>query len=255
MAFSVRKLVPLVFASASVAVPTTQHVGNSRTVKFKETSETAATVDSPIWAGALLEESGVTSAVGTFTLPNVSMPDGGDPSTSYCGSAWVGIDGVTNVCVNGALMQSGVSWCIQNGVTTYTPWYEYWPAEAQEKLLDFDVSVGDEIQVTIATKNTTSGTATLENLSTGGSISHTWSDMSPALCFDTAEWVVEDFEVGDETVAFADFGTVTWTNVSALVNGTTVEASTAHNMDMVTSNGTYATSSISGDDVAITCAL
>jgi hypothetical protein len=53
----------------------------------------------------------------------------------------------------------------------------------------------------------------------------TWSDVLHHLCFDTAEWVVEDFEVNDAQVPFADFGSVTWTDTDALVDGVSVGAS------------------------------
>jgi hypothetical protein len=53
---------------------------------------------------------------GTFTVPNPTVPPGGNSGTAYSGTAWVGIDGDT--CQQ-AILQSGVDWTIQNGKVTY----------------------------------------------------------------------------------------------------------------------------------------
>lgn len=243
----------LLLAGASLAAPLPISQGEDRyTHSVKASLNGEETDTSTTWGGAVLQSTDVTSVTGTFTIPSVSAPSGGDPSTSYCGSAWVGIDGVSNICVNGGLMQAGISWCVQNGAATYTPWSEYFPAEAQINFDNFPVAVGDQIQVTITATSTISGSAVLENVASGASVTRNWSNVSPALCFDTAEWIVEDFESNGGSVPFSSFDTVTWTNANAQVNGATTGAGSATPWNMVQNGNTLATGSLSGDDVVIT---
>lgn len=56
------------------------------------------------WAGAVLIGNGFKGVSGQFTVPMPQMPSGGSPSTQYCASAWVGIDGDT--CER-AILQAG----------------------------------------------------------------------------------------------------------------------------------------------------
>lgn len=58
------------------------------------------------WAGAVIVSSGVTEVTGTFTIPTVKEPSGGNSNTEYGAAAWVGIDGDT--CQSGtSALQSG----------------------------------------------------------------------------------------------------------------------------------------------------
>lgn len=56
------------------------------------------------WAGAVLIGNGYKGVSAQFTVPTPQMPSGGKPSTQYCASAWVGIDGDT--CQR-AILQTG----------------------------------------------------------------------------------------------------------------------------------------------------
>jgi hypothetical protein len=61
---------------------------------------------------------------------------------------------------------------------------------------------------------TTTGTATVENVTTGKQASIDLTSTS-ALGGQNAEWIVEDFQQNNELVAFADFGTVKFTGCVA----------------------------------------
>jgi hypothetical protein len=264
MVFSVKSFVPLLLAGAAVANPVAKPAASrlrrhpspasfTNNTGADTTAETIGTYTFPTWSGAFLDTTDVTSVTGTFTVPTPSLPDGGDSSTAYCGCAWVGIDGVTNFC-SGGLMQAGVNWCIEDGVPSYSAWYEWWPAEAQQTYDDISVTAGDQITVTIDATSTTGGTATLENLSNGQSSTFTWTGESPALCEVTAEWIVEDFTVGDSPVPFANYGSVTFTGNSAVVGGNTVDLSNAYLANMVPSGSSSVVSlaSVDGDDITCT---
>jgi hypothetical protein len=204
------------------------------------------------WAGAVIVSSGVSLATGTFTVPTPSPPPGGSSTTQYCGAAWVGIDGDT--CQSG-LIQTGVFWCVQNGEYSYEAWYEWIPG-ASIAYNNINVNAGDVISVTVTWTSDTSGTVYLVDETNGGNgfIDFT-GQTSGTLCGTNAEWIVEDFEVGNSLVAFADFGSVTFTGATAVVGGQTVSAggAGAETIDLVNSNGQVITSTnIDGSTVTIT---
>lgn len=91
--------------------------------------------------------------------------------------------------------------------------------------------------------STTTGTATVDNLSTGQSVTHTFNGgTTGTLCETNAEWIVEDFEQNGALVPFANFGTVTFSNAQATQNGQTVGPSGAQIMD-IEQNGKVLTQS------------
>jgi len=70
----------------------------------------------------------------------------------------------------------------------------------------------------------------------------------------SAEWIVEDFTSGSSLVPFADFGSVTFTGASALINGATVTpgGGAAVIIDLEDANGNIITSTtVSGGTVTV----
>jgi hypothetical protein len=70
----------------------------------------------------------------------------------------------------------------------------------------------------------------------------------------SAEWIVEDFTSGNSLVPFANFGTVTFTGATAVINGATVSASSDSpvNIELESSTGSILTSTtISGSTVTV----
>jgi hypothetical protein len=65
------------------------------------------------------------------------------------------------------------------------------------------------ISMYVNATTTTSGSATIENLTTGKTVTKSLTSTS-ALGGENAEWIVEDFEEGNSLIAFADFGNVTF---------------------------------------------
>ncbi|KAJ9298218.1 hypothetical protein DTO271G3_3823 [Paecilomyces variotii] len=208
------------------------------------------------WAGALIQSSDITSVTGTFTVPHPKVPSGGNDSTAYCGCAWVGIDGDGSDCPNGGLIQAGASWCIEDGITSFNAWYEWYPAQALTIFDDFDVEAGDEIKVTVTATSTSTGYTILENLTRGIEVRHTWKTESPALCRATAEWIVEDFSLiidGSVSLApFADYGSVAFTGASATVKGKKVGISEAQSVNMVQNGKTISKATVLDNEVVVT---
>jgi len=193
------------------------------------------------WAGAVLIGSGYTSVTGTFTVPT--------PSTAGSGSAWVGIDGDT---CSTAILQTGIDWTKSGSSITYDAWYEWYPDYAYD-FSGISLAAGNTIKVTVTASSKTSGTATIQNVSTGKTVTHTFSGQtSGSLCETNAEWIVEDFEENGGQVQFADFGTVTFTGASATKSGSSVGVSGATIIDMEQGSQVLVTCNTSGSS-GVTC--
>ncbi|TVY38338.1 Aspergillopepsin [Lachnellula occidentalis] len=205
------------------------------------------------WAGAIMssDAGSVTEVQGSFTVPQPKVPSGGDSTKEYCGAAWVGIDGDT--CQT-SLIQTGIFWCIQNGATTYSAWYEYIPAASITYESGISIAAGDVISVKVTRNGDNGGVTTLENTSSGESGSHTFTDDTDGtLCGKDAEWIVEDFSSGGSLVSFADFDSVTFTSATAVVSGSTVspDSDNATNMYLEIGSTRQTTSTFSGGKVTV----
>ncbi|KAH8701554.1 putative aspergillopepsin [Talaromyces proteolyticus] len=199
------------------------------------------------WAGAVLISTGYSSVTAEFVVPKPSAPSGGSSSTQYCASAWVGLDGDT---CGTAILQTGVDFCVQGGSPSYDAWYEWYPDYAYD-FSGITISAGNTIKITVTASSKTAGKATVENVSTGKTVTHSFSGESAALCEYNAEWIVEDFESGSSLVPFANFGTVTFTGAQATKSGSTVDTSGATIIDIKQNNKVLTSSSASGSTVKV----
>ncbi|KAL1888813.1 hypothetical protein Sste5346_009291 [Sporothrix stenoceras] len=162
------------------------------------------------WAGAVLDGSSFQLVTGTFAVPTPRLPEGASQDTEYAASAWVGIDGSS--CQK-TILQVGLDFNIKGRTVSYDAWFEWYPDYAYN-FVNFDIHAGDIIRLTAASSSTTSGRVLVENLTTGQSVAHTFTDESSPLCQENADWIVEDFFTGNSLKPMADFGTVTFTNCS-----------------------------------------
>ncbi|TVY40489.1 Aspergillopepsin [Lachnellula subtilissima] len=179
------------------------------------------------WAGAVLIGTGYTSVTGTFTVPT--------PSTAGSGASWVGIDGDT---CSTAILQTGIDWTKSGSSVTYDVWYEWYPDYSYD-FSDISISAGDTIKATVTATSKTGGTAKVENVTTGKTVTHSFSGESSEgdLCEYNAEWIVEAYEENGSQVSLANFGTETFSSASAVKSGTSVGPSGATIIDMRNSAG------------------
>ncbi|KUL83680.1 hypothetical protein ZTR_07507 [Talaromyces verruculosus] len=201
------------------------------------------------WSGGVLTAppSGTTftSVTAQFTVPEPSLSSGATQD-SYA-SAWVGIDGDTYTA---AILQTGVDFGIStSGQVTYDAWYEWYPDYAYD-FSGIDIGTGDDIKVTVTSTSNKAGSAVIENLSNGQSV--TQSLTAPAstatLGGQNAEWIVEDFESNGAQVPFADFGKVSFTHAAAgTANGGSVGTSGVDLLDIL-QNGRILTSASAPSD-------
>ncbi|KIY47138.1 hypothetical protein FISHEDRAFT_66179 [Fistulina hepatica ATCC 64428] len=203
------------------------------------------------WAGAILvaDSATYTAVKGKFTVPTPSVPDDTSSyASNYSAAAWVGIDGADNC--SDAILQAGLDFTIDTnlGNISYDAWYEWYPAYSYDFNISF--SAGDEVIVTVTATSLTSGTAVIENVTTGQNVSTTITSTYP-LCEQNAEWIVEDYEEGDSLVTFADFGTITFTDAEATTSSGTVGPENASIID-IEQDSVLTSVSISSDSVNIT---
>lgn len=200
------------------------------------------------WAGAVLVGSGYSAVTAEFVVPVPKAPSNGNPSTQYCASAWVGIDGDT--CQT-AILQTGIDFCIQGSAVTYDAWYEWYPDYAYD-FTGISINAGNTIKVTVDASSLNTGVATVENVSTGQTVTHTFTGQTNGnLCEYNAEWIVEDFEMNNALVPFANFGTVTFSGAQATDGGSTVGPSGATIMDIEQNGQILTSSSITSNSVTV----
>lgn len=104
--------------------------------------------------------------------------------------------------------------------------------------------------MTVTASSTTSGTAVIENKSTGQRVTQDLNSTS-ALCEENAEWIVEDFDEEGGQVPFANFGTVTFTNASATTSSGVVGPGPATIIDIQQHNRVLTDVNVDNNDVTI----
>jgi len=188
-----------------------------RTEAIETGNATHVTLESTNWAGGILTAppAGQTfNAVSArFTVPTPSKPAGVSGS-SFAASAWVGIDGDT---AQNAILQTGVDFNVaSSGAVSFDAWFEWFPNFATD-FTGIPISAGHVIQLSVTSTSSSTGTAVIENVSTGVTVSKalTAPSTNAHLQGVNAEWIVEDFEEGDSLVPFADFGTVIFSDAVA----------------------------------------
>lgn len=87
------------------------------------------------------------------------------------------------------------------------------------------------ISMYVNATTTMSGSATIENLTTGKTATMDLTSTS-ALAGENAEWIVEDFEEDDALISFADFGNVTFTDCVAYTYSSSEGVTDATVMDI-----------------------
>ncbi|TVY45588.1 Scytalidopepsin B, partial [Lachnellula subtilissima] len=220
-----------------------------RTAPFRNSTITEHAPDATVqsnWGGAILESSGFTDVSATANAPK------GSGSSSAAGSAWVGIDGAS--CQT-AILQTGFDWY---GDGTYDAWYEWYPDNAAD-FTGLTISEGDDIKMSVTATSANSGSATIENMTTGKKVSKTFTDeTSGSLCQTDAEFIIEDFEECDsdgsncQPVDFASFSpAVAFTDCTATANGENVALSKSTISEVEVNNKDLTKCSTSG--TTLTC--
>lgn len=75
--------------------------------------------------------------------------------------------------------------------------------------------------MTVTATSTKAGSAVIKNVTKNKTVTKSLTSSS-ALCEENFEWIVEDYEEGDSLVPLANWGTVTFTNISPSASGADV---------------------------------
>ena len=172
------------------------------------------------WSGYVAETSlsnpqsdSVSAVSGTWTVPTAT-----GTGTEYS-SVWVGIDGYNSSSVE----QLGTDSDVVNGVAQYYVWYEMYP-QASNNVTSMTISPGDTITASVQYLTTGSHAGQFELSiadTSNANDSFTTYQSGSGLQRSSAEWIVEAPSSSSGILPLANFGSVTFTNASATINGTT----------------------------------
>lgn len=103
--------------------------------------------------------------------------------------------------------------------------------------------------MTVNATSATSGTSSLENLTTGASVNTPFDNMSESLCLTDAEWIIE---LGGGASELANFGTWSFTDASATSQGGASSPEGSEPYNIADSNGNVLTD-CSASSSGVTC--
>ncbi|KAH6617757.1 peptidase A4 family-domain-containing protein [Chaetomium sp. MPI-SDFR-AT-0129] len=169
------------------------------------------------WSGGVATNAVFYSVHVDMTIPELRLPEGGDSSTLYGLSAWVGIDG-TDYCPSD-MLQTGVDMYLKNGVATYIPWFQWYPGNHMY-LRDTDIAAGDTVWMSVGTNPRDMSTYlfTVGNFRTGAESRMETNNTHVLLCGFTTEFIVEDFWNTDR-LPLVDFGNIQFHSAIYEVDG------------------------------------
>jgi len=149
----------------------------------------------------------VTGVSGSWIVPQVKVSQNDTFS-----AIWVGIGGT----FGHTLIQAGTEQDSINGIIYYSAWYELLPYDSVT-ITTIDVSPGDTITTSVNLINSALNLWSIEisDSSTGQSFSHDFFYDSSKL---SAEWVVERPDVNNTLSEIADFGSVTLSNCTVVID-------------------------------------
>ena len=150
----------------------------------------------------------VTAVRGSWTVPEVST------SAESYSAAWVGIGGQYDE----SLIQTGTEHSWVNGQARYLAWYELLPADAV--YLNMTLTPGDAVTASVTLQDSASDTwlVKIRNLSNNQAYQRSFQYSSTKL---SAGWIVERPTINRVQYPLANFGNLTFTDCSAIVEGKT----------------------------------
>jgi hypothetical protein len=195
------------------------------------------------WSGYVASGGTFTAVSGTWTIPTVAASTGTSPRAD---ATWVGIGGATTT----DLVQAGTQATVDNGVVQYSAWVETLPQPSRN--VSLAVNAGDTVTVSLTQQTAGLWNITIRNATSGGVYNGT---VTYASSTSSAEWIEEAPTAGKGGVVLLDrFGTVRFTNASAVKDGQAVTPSAAGALAVTMVNNktgvTLATPSALGSDGA-----
>ncbi|HTV46854.1 MAG TPA: G1 family glutamic endopeptidase [Phycisphaerae bacterium] len=174
------------------------------------------------WSGyADVASSGQTfsNVSGDWTVPTIASN-----SSSGYSAFWLGLDGFSSSTVE----QIGVSADKVGGSVDYYAWYEMYPSYSYE--IPLAINPGNAISADVSYLGNNKYDLSLDDLSTGKDYSTTQTMSGGKRS--SAEWVAEAPSDGYGILPLDNFGSVTFTDASATLNGVTGSISSFSNYDI-----------------------
>ena len=214
----------------------------STTPPTSTTSTTSGivTTTSSNWSGYAVEtnlnspqSNSVTAVSGSWTVPSVT-----GSGTAYS-AVWVGIDGYNSSSVE----QIGTEQDVVQGQAEYSVWYEMYPL-GSVTITNINVAPGNKMTASVVYSSTT---GKYQLAITDTTTNQTFSIAESALAQrSSAEWIVEAPSSNQGVLQLANFGSVTFTNATATIDGVTgpIDSSSwqASAMDIAAGRGSVETS-------------
>jgi hypothetical protein len=192
------------------------------------------------WAGAVVETASLgfnppqpaNMVFAEWKVPAIKPT--GEPGTQIVGF-WVGLGGYgTN-----QLLQAGTAATITGNSVSYWAWTEWVPAGY--KVDNLEIQAGDTVSVLVCAPESDHGYVSMLNQRTNQAISVGVTDPQGTTPYDgsSVEWIIE--AIGSE---MPDFGSVTFTQLSAGTQSHSINLAKAFTVNTVASGKTLATGEI-----------
>ncbi|MGC9260506.1 MAG: G1 family glutamic endopeptidase [Phycisphaerae bacterium] len=197
-----------------------------------------ATTTSSNWAGyadvATSASESFSSVSGQWTVPTVTGSSFGSGSYS---AFWVGLDGYSSSTVE----QIGIGADVIGGRAEYYAWYEMYPSDAYE--IPLNITAGNAITASVSYVGNNKYDLLIDDLSTHRSYSTV--QVSAAGQRSSAEWIAEAPSSSSGVLPLANFGTVTFSNAAATMDGSagSISSFSAVAINLVSSSRLKATTS------------
>jgi hypothetical protein len=166
------------------------------------------------WAGYVATGGTFTSVSGSWNVPHVSA------TGTSADATWVGIGGTTG----NNLIQTGTQAVANNnGQVSYQAWYEMLPANSQK--IPLTINPGDSITASIVQQSANKWTISLSDGTTGQNYQTT---VTYAASLSSAEWIEEMPVRGRTFIPLDNFGSVQFSTLSAVKDGTALTPAQAN---------------------------
>jgi len=195
------------------------------------------------WAGGIVQVSSLnlnppepaTMVYAEWTVPAIQTA-AVEPGQQIIGF-WVGLGGVNSL----QLLQAGTAAVVTGNAVNYSAWTEWLPNNATPDNLI--IQAGDVVSVLVCAPQATQGYVSMMNQRTNQAISVAVADPQGATPYDgsTVEWIVESI-----SSEMPNFGTMTFTEVTAGTQNNTIDLSRAFAINTISNGKTLATGKILG---------
>jgi hypothetical protein len=166
------------------------------------------------WSGYAATGGAFTGVSGSWTIPTVT-----ESESAAADATWVGIGGISS----SDLIQIGTQAIAQNGNVSYEAWYELLPGTSVP--ISLAVHAGDSITASLSQSETNEWSLSIRDNTSGQNFSE---EISYDSSLSSAEWIEEMPSDQTGSIPLDNFGTVSFTNASAIENGTPVTPAQAN---------------------------